>query len=99
MELARLSIDNEHKRAYNRGVIKRKGIAMTTRIITTKQVKDLVKQFREMGYTIDKQENAPYKPRYVVTGSQGEVFRALPNAVGSTYLARFETGLISERAL
>lgn len=80
---------------YYRGMVNRKELhAMQSKVITTKQTKDLIRQFKDMGYTVEVTENKPYKPLYIVTGSQGEVFRAMPNAVGNTYLVRYEKGLI-----
>lgn len=62
----------------------------TTRIVGKKQVKDLMKQFRGQGYTVVNDGIG-----YIVSDITGEVLRALPNAVGSNYLVRYEVGLLN----
>lgn len=63
--------------------------AMTSRILRAKQVKDLVKQFKDNGYNVFNDGIG-----YIVKLDNVEVFRALPDQTKRTYLVRYQDELI-----
>lgn len=67
---------------------------MRTQLMSNTQVKDLVKQFKDLDYDVEETKQAPYKSTYVIYSGDRVVFRGLPHSSGKNYLVQYDNNLI-----